>query len=611
MVAVRAAAHRPAIAAHRLLGDGRGGALLRPDAKVDWWCAPDPDSPPLAWSLLDPDGGCARFPGLWFSSCSRAPAGRTARTVLAGDCGRVEIRDGLVAAGDGVALVRLVRGIDDDLDITHELSLGGLDTERAAWTATGTAALARVGPHAITVTGGHSTVEGRHLCTRLQARRSTWTATVVAVDGVVAAEAERLGARLDAAEQAERADLASARLPRSHPDRARDALAVLRACTYAPTGAVVASPTTSLPEAPGHGRQFDYRYSWLRDASLAVSVAALLGRRDDAERYLGFVQRITGDRLVPSGPLVTVRGDTVPPERTVDAAGWGGSRPVRVGNGAADQVQYDALGLLLEAVSVHLQTGGGLGRDTWRLVTDVADRVAADAHCVVDSNGMWEFRRRAPLVDGDIGRWLVLDRAVWIARLRHPLARRSRWKRARDTIAGRVAAAIDARTGLLPQAYGQSPPRPDAAALMAVVFGLLDPRRDPRARRLVDATLDALDAAPYLYRYPPDGADGFSGQEGAFLPVSAWAVTALAVTGQVRRARRRLDDLCAALPRLLPEEIDPGSGEGLGNVPLVWSHMELARALYVLDAAERGARYGTSALWAWRLGRYLRLRLGG
>lgn len=130
-------------------------------------------------------------------------------------------------------------------------------------------------------------------------------------------------------------------------------------------------------------------------------------------------------------------------------------------------------------------------------------------------------------------------------------------------IAARIEAAIDER-GMLPQSYGDDG-RPDAAALMAVIFGLLHPRDDPRAYRLVVATVAALDAHPYLYRYPPDGTDGFGGREGAFLPVSFWVVTALAQTGHVEAARRRMDELCEALPRLLPEEVDPASGAGLAT----------------------------------------------
>ncbi|MEJ7742764.1 MAG: hypothetical protein WKF73_09590, partial [Nocardioidaceae bacterium] len=127
---------------------------------------------------------------------------------------------------------------------------------------------------------------------------------------------------------------------------------------------------------------------------------------------------------------------------------------------------------------------------------------------------------------GDIGRWLLLDRALWIARGWRPWARRAHWKTARDTIRERILSAIDDR-GLLPQAYGQDPPIPDASALMAVAFGLLAPD-DPRAGGLVDALLARLGSGPYLYRHPPGGDDGFAGTEGAFLPMSFLAVTALA-----------------------------------------------------------------------------------
>ncbi len=140
----------------------------------------------------------------------------------------------------------------------------------------------------------------------------------------------------------------------------------------------MASQTTSLPEAPGGDRQWDYRYCWLRDAALATSVAALLGQRDAAEGYLEFVQAVAGG-AVPPGPLVTLAGGPVPPEHEVDGVcGWGDSQPVRVGNGAVDQLQYDALGLVLEAVSVYLQTGGRLEDDTWHLVRAIADHAAAE-----------------------------------------------------------------------------------------------------------------------------------------------------------------------------------------------------------------------------------------
>ena len=607
----------PPLASLRLLGDGRSAAMLSPDGSVLWWCAPEFDDPPLCWRLLDATGGSARFPDLRYVDTGDAPAAATATTVLGDAVGVIEVRDSIVTRGDGLALVRLLRrrpGPGSSRGaVTHELRLGGFDAAWASWQVAGDTGVGALQSgdqdRALRVRGGRSEVRGDALVTTLEVADDAWTALVIGVDaGDGDADVPELVAELARQDAVERRRLADCTLPRSHPQRALDALAVLRACTSPATGAVVASPTTSLPEAPGHDRQFDYRYTWLRDASLSTAVAALLGQGDDARRYLQFVHEAWGDEDLLTQPMRTVRGGQVPDERDVGAvSGWAGSRPVRVGNGASGQRQYDSLGLFAEAVSVYVQVGGELDARTWKLVQRLADQVAADdPEEVKDSNGIWEMRRAGPLVDGDIGRWLVLDRALWIARGWRPWTRRRSWKRARDIIRDRVVAAIDDR-GLLPQAYGQQPPTPDASALMAVAFGLLD-GHDPRAGRLVDGLLATLGAGPYLYRYPPGGDDGFSGTEGAFLPVSFLAVTALAQLGRVEEAEQRLDRLCAALPRLLSEEVDPQTGVLLGNTPLVWSHAELARAVYVLDAAQRRARWGTAGSWAWRLQRYVRLR---
>lgn len=266
-------------------------------------------------------------------------------------------------------------------------------------------------------------------------------------------------------------------------------------------------------------------------------------------------------------------------------------------------MQHDALGLLLEGISVHLQTGATLDDDSWSLVRAAADRAASAARG--PTSGIWELREPRDLLSADIGRWICLDRAIWIARGWRPWTRRRHWKQAREELRSRVLGAIDTDGGL-PQAYDGAA-CPDASALMAVVFGMLS-HRDPRADRLVQATIDRLGVGPYLYRYEPGGDDGFAGKEGVFLPVCWWAVSALAIVGRLEEARARADALCARLPRLLAEEVDPDTGESLGNIPLVWSHAEAARAMYVLDAASLRARFGTAALWAWRILRYARLR---
>lgn len=604
----------PPLAALRLVGDGRSVAILSPDASVQWWCPPEFDSQPLCWQLLDADGGTAGFPGLEYVDADTSPAAASQTTVLRDATGLIDVRDGIVTRGQGLALVRLLRrrpGTGCGV-VVHHLRAGGFGAPWVTWTVEGPQATATLESasqqHALHVRGGHHEVSEDALVTSLEVIDHAWTALVIAVDAGAEGDSTDLLDELTSMDASERKRLEDVRLPVTHPERARDALAVIRACTSRSTGAVVAAPTTSLPEAAGHDRQFDYRYTWLRDASLSTAVAALLGRGDDARRYLDFVHRAWGDEDLLTQPMRTVRGGAVPEEREIDGvAGWAGSRPIRVGNGANAQRQYDSLGLFAEAVSVYVQVGGELDDRTWALVRRLAEQITDDdPGQVKDSNGIWEMRTAQPLVDGDIGRWLLLDRALWIARGWRPWTRRSHWKQARDTIRHRILSAID-EDGLLPQAYGDGPTTPDASALMAVAFGMFD-GGDPRAGRLVDGLVARLGAGPYLYRYPPGGDDGFSGVEGAFLPMSFLVVTALAQLGRVEEAERRLDRLCAGLPRLLSEEVDPQGGHLLGNTPLVWSHAELARAVYVVDAAKRRARWGPAGSWAWRLQRYVRLR---
>ncbi len=567
----------PPIGAHRLLSDGRSIALVNPLAEVDWWCWPRVHSPPLAWSLLDRDGAKAWFPGAHLVDASQDPAGPTTRTTLRIDGVTVEVWDGMLACEDGSDFVRLVRAAGMPLHLTHALRLGGFDVPAPEWDdfgarfADGCSLLLRGG---VTAFGTDGTA-----LTALRAPAGEWAHLSMQghdhdhrPDEIVAA--------FERAERAHQGALAQCNLPSTHAERARHTLAVVDACTDRVTGAVLASPTTSLPEVAGGDRQFDYRYAWLRDGAAAVTVASLLGRSEAMDKAVAFLEAL-GPTGVLAAPVSDVDGEPVPAEREVPCVdGWARSRPVRVGNDAANQLQYDALGFVLDALHLMVRRRRRATAQQWTLVRTVADRCTESTD--EPSNGIWEIREPDHLVSADIGRWLALDRALRIARHTHPWAPRRRWRRARARARAHVLSAIRA-DGTLPHVYGM--PGVDSSALLVVVFGLL-PAWDRRAAALVDGTLRALGSGPLLYRYPPDGRDGFAPGESPFVPASWWAVTALARLGR-HDAQARADALCATLPALLPEQFDPVRGEALGNTPLVWSHAECARALFELDRQRR------------------------
>ena len=575
--ASRAPYRPPPIAAHRLLSDGRSTALLTPLAEIDWWCWPRMHSLPLAWSLLDRDGGRAHFVDARLVAADEGPAGPTARTTLRVDGVTVEVWDGMLACGEGSDLVRLVRSIDAPLRVRHALRIGGFDAPPPEWEA---GALV-VSPDDRLVVSGGSTTFGRDgtALTALQGPAGEWVA--LSLQGHAEHhDADDVVAAFEHAEAEHRAALDQCRLPSTHANRAQHALAVVDACTDRVTGGVIASPTTSLPEVAGGDRQFDYRYSWLRDGAAAITVASLVGRPDLMESYVAFLERLGAPGIL-GAPVCDVDGGPVPPEREVPCVeGWARSIPIRVGNAAAEQLQYDALGTVLDALLVHLRTRRRSTAAEWSIVKALADRATESPD--EPSNGIWEVRHPAPLVSADIGRWLALDRALRITRRTRPWMRRRRWKRERARARDRVLAA-QRDDGTLPHEYDGD--GVDASALILVVAGLLS-ASDPRAHRLVDGTLRVLSSGPLVYRYPPDGRDGFAAGESPFVPASWWAVTALARLGR-RDAQERADALCGMLPALLPEEFDPVRHEALGNTPLVWSHAECARALFELDRQRR------------------------
>ncbi|GAB3809928.1 glycoside hydrolase family 15 protein [Micromonospora zhanjiangensis] len=366
-------------------------------------------------------------------------------------------------------------------------------------------------------------------------------------------------------------------------------LLTVRLLTYSPSQALVAAPTTSLPEDPGGVRNWDYRYVWPRDASIGANAFLSVGKPEEARGFLAWLLHASRLQRPRLPALFALNGRHVPPER--ELPGWVGhldSVPVRIGNGAAGQHQLDGYGWVVDAAWAFAQAEKPLYAETWRAVRGFAEQVV---RCWQEPDaGIWEVREPDQHVHSKLMGWLALDRALRIAET-HPLTdrQRRRWRDVRDAIAADVRArGFDPVTGSYVRSYGST--ELDAALLVLPLLGL-DDAGSARIRGTVDAVRDRLSAGgPLLYRYPP-GHDGLPGTEGAFLPCSFWLVQALAGTG--RRAEavelfRALLDRASPLG-LYAEEMDPTTGAHLGNYPQTLTHAALIQAALAIRDAPGGS----------------------
>jgi GH15 family glucan-1,4-alpha-glucosidase len=596
----------PPIADYAFLSNCHTGALVAPDGAIDWLCVPRFDSPSVFGMLLDRQGGSFRFAPFGINAPSARmyePGTNVLVTTWKTPTGWVLIRDALTmgprraidhttphtrAPADDDAdhmLVRFALCLEDEVELELNCEpVFDYCSEPGTWTLVDGESQAQVTGAGVTMTLATDLslgVEGENARARhvLKKGEQAFCALSWSDQVPLPQAADEAAERITATSSFWRRWIKNARIPdhRWREPLQRSALAI-KGLTYMPTGATVAALTTSLPETPGGERNWDYRYTWLRDSTFTLQALHYLNLDWEAAEFMQFMSELQTNEDGALQIMYGIDGRRDLTESTRDAlTGYAGARPVRIGNGAYNQRQNDVFGAALDSVLLHTRRSQRLSRGLWPLVQNQA-RCATEVWGKPDQ-GIWEARGKPQhYVSSKIMCWVAMDRAAHLAAMRGDDALQREWAATADAIHQDILTKGVSEHGVLRQHYATD--ALDASTLLAAIFGFL-PGSDERMHATVMAIAEELTEDGFVLRYRTDETDdGLSGKEGSFLICSFWLVSALAIVGE----RQRAHDLMERLLRissplgLYAEEFDTSTGRHLGNFPQAFSHLALIEA---------------------------------
>jgi alpha,alpha-trehalase len=612
----------PPIADYAFLSNCEQNCLVAPDGSVEWLCLPRPDSPSVFGALLDRAAGSFRFgPGNARVPQHRryVPGTMVLETTWQTPTGWMTVYDFLVIGptqskgrradyhrapsdfGAIGALVRIATCISGRVEaIVNCAPLFNYGTTGGTWSYQGDGydamslapkegdlQLELSGNIRLGVLGARS--YGR---TTLSQGESAYVALSWG-DGNVPGNQDEAFSAMNVTVDYWRNWLSSAKIP-DHPWKPyidRSAL-TLKGLSYAPTGAIMAASTTSLPETPGGARNWDYRFTWIRDSAFMLRSLYRLGFDWEAIEYFGFViDAVSGgdlNRRFELQIMYGIGGERDLTERTLDhLSGWRGARPVRVGNGAWNQKQHDVWGMILDALDVQFhRSAAQIVMPVWEGLAGFVD--AALQHWHEPDQGIWEVRGDPKhFTASKVMCWVAASRGADLAKERGDNERAQRWQAGADEMMAEVLEKGVSGQGVFRQHYETDDL--DASLLLLPIMGFLPPD-DERVRATVLAIADDLTKDDLVLRYRVEGTDtGFEGEEGTFTICSFWLVTALAMIGEAERAHSLCQKLLsfAGPLQLYAEEIDTTTGQHLGNFPQAFTHLALIEAVSLLIQSEQ------------------------